>query len=73
MNAIDRDPTAKALLYVPALLKKPLWARLAIGGGYVTAPEGEGASVRRSDWLLGMFVIAMLASGGVGVLYLFIR
>lgn len=67
-NPIDRDPSLEGLLYVPALLQKPLWMRIAMSSKGIVPPLGESAAVRRSDFLVGC-VVCLFVAAGIGAFF----
>ena len=66
MNAIDKDPTLEGILYEPARgnpFDNTTWVKNVISSGSIVPPQGEGANVRRSDYLTGLCVLCFIALG----------
>lgn len=65
--AIERDPSLEAVLYQPSgRINRPLtdsFYRACFASGAITPPLGEGANVRRSDFILGCTVCAFVVAG----------
>jgi hypothetical protein len=73
-NAIDRDPTAKAMLYQPAGKPLPsIFYKTALASGAIVPPAGEGAAVRAQDLAVGISVLFLLACAAGGILFIFLR
>jgi hypothetical protein len=43
-----------------------VWVKNAIASGSIVPPHGESAAVRRTDYLVGLCVICLVACGLVG-------
>lgn len=65
--AIDRDPSLEGVLYIPSdRINRPLtdsFYRACFASGAITPPIGEGANVRRSDYVTGLCVICFVVLG----------
>jgi len=80
MNAIDRDPTQEAILYQPqgwpsrTASKGPLenrtFVKNCIASGSLVPPAGEGASVRRTDYMVGLAVLVLIGLAFIAVAFL---
>ena len=80
--AIDRDPSQEAILYQPqgwpsrTATKGPLsnatFAKNVLASGGIVPPIGEGASVRHTDWCVGLAVLVLGACGAVAMAVAFL-